>query len=110
MTLNALAKALTAEQILALITEFSGKQTSMTYPEFMNGLKQQGLNQVVEEVSKERSYFCESGDINAVGFLYAVLAARGQVLEDVFIDDFRSNHPEGRHILQLTISLQCSIR
>jgi len=95
VTLNALAKALTAEQILALITEFSGKQTSMTYPEFMNCLKQQGLNQVVEEVSKESSYFCESGDINAVGFLYAILAARGQVLEDVFIDDFRSNHPEG---------------
>ena len=30
VTLNALAKALTAEQILAFTTEFSGKQTSMT--------------------------------------------------------------------------------
>jgi len=34
---------------------------------------------VVEEVSKESSYFCESRDIYAVGFLYVLLTARGQV-------------------------------
>ena len=98
LSFQMVAQRLSDEQIIGLVDHAHKYDENhdgvMTHSEFKELLKGQGFPHVADSISRKTKDFEQSGRVHVLEFLYATLAARGHILEDLYTEEIRDMEDE----------------